>query len=99
LLEAAKKRIDKNPGRYLDHIYGEHEVGGTSWMYLSAQPFEKLGFISLPNEPTPKLAETIQHSFFSYLWSPIMLFAMLSGIMWSFKDKSGRNPGDEGGDE
>ena len=39
-------------------------------MYLSAQPFEKLGFISVPNEPTPKLAETIQHSLFSYFVVP-----------------------------
>ena len=93
LVKAAKKRIAKNPGRYLDHIYGENEVGGTSWMYLSSQPFEKLGFISLPNEPTPKLAETIQHSLFSYLWSPMVLFAMLSGVMWSFKNKA-KDPGD-----
>jgi hypothetical protein len=91
LLNIARERIDKNPGRYLDHIYGEHEVGGTSWMYLSAQPFEKLGFNKLPEKPMPQLAESIQHSLFSYLWSPVVLFGMLSGIMWSF-----RNQGDRG---
>jgi hypothetical protein len=25
-------------------VYGEREAGGTSWLYLSAVPFEQLGF-------------------------------------------------------
>jgi formate dehydrogenase iron-sulfur subunit len=25
-------------------VYGEQEVGGTSWMYLSSVPFEEIGF-------------------------------------------------------
>ena len=31
LLELARERVKRNPGRYIDHIYGEHEVGGTCW--------------------------------------------------------------------
>ena len=27
-------------GSYIDHVYGEHEAGGTSWLYLSAVPFD-----------------------------------------------------------
>jgi len=83
LLKVAKDRIEKNPAKYLDKIYGEREVGGTSWMYISGVPFEKLGFISVPDQPTPKLSETIQHTLFSYLWSPIVLFGLLGGIMWT----------------
>ena len=98
LLNAAHARIKKNPGRYSDHVYGEKEVGGTSWMYLSAVPFEKLGFVTLPEEPMPRLAETIQHSLFAYMWSPIVLFGMLGGVMWASKDKSDRaGNGKEGG--
>jgi len=44
LIEDARGRIHENPDDYVHHIYGEHEVGGTSWMYLSAVPFEDLGF-------------------------------------------------------
>src|SRR6185503_8902146 len=44
MLREARRRIAKKPGKYVDHIYGEHEAGGTSVMYLSAVPFEKLGF-------------------------------------------------------
>ncbi len=28
---------------YVRHIFGEHEVGGTSWMYITDIPFDKLG--------------------------------------------------------
>ncbi len=54
LLNLARDRIRKNPGEYIDHIYGEHEVGGTSWMYISAIPFNsvdldtKLGVTPFP---------------------------------------------------
>ena len=52
VLEMGKQRIRMTPGKYVDHVYGEHEVGGTAWMYLSSVPFEKVGFEThLPNEP------------------------------------------------
>lgn len=44
LLKEAKARINMNPDKYVHHIYGEHEAGGTSVLYLSSVPFEKLGF-------------------------------------------------------
>ena len=53
LLERARKRIAANPGKYVDHIYGEKEAGGTGWLYLSAVPFEKLGFPDVGNESYP----------------------------------------------
>ena len=37
-------KIHENPEDYYDHIYGEHEAGGTSVLYLAAVPFEQLGF-------------------------------------------------------
>jgi formate dehydrogenase iron-sulfur subunit len=44
LLEIARERIYQNPGEYVSHIYGEHEVGGTNWLYISPVPFEEVGF-------------------------------------------------------
>lgn len=81
LLETARKRIQDDPGRYIPHIYGEREVGGTSWLYLSGVPFERLEFQKLPEKPMPKLPETIQHGLYSYLWAPAVLFAALGGVM------------------
>jgi formate dehydrogenase iron-sulfur subunit len=43
LLRVARDRIHTFPERYLDHIYGEHEMGGTSWLYLSGRPFADVG--------------------------------------------------------
>lgn len=58
LLNLAHKRIRDNPHRYVDYIYGEHEVGGTSWLYLSSVPFEEIGFrTDLGKTPIPKLSE------------------------------------------
>jgi len=52
LLKIARARIKENLGRYVDHIYGETEVGGTGWMYLSSVPFEEVGFdTTLQKEP------------------------------------------------
>ncbi|HEU5154922.1 MAG TPA: 4Fe-4S dicluster domain-containing protein, partial [Gemmatimonadales bacterium] len=43
MLEKAHGRIAARPDKYIDHVYGEHEAGGTSVLYLSSVPFAKLG--------------------------------------------------------
>jgi formate dehydrogenase iron-sulfur subunit len=43
LIRMARQRIVSYPDRYVDHIYGEHEMGGTSWLYLSGVPFSHAG--------------------------------------------------------
>jgi formate dehydrogenase iron-sulfur subunit len=51
-LKIARERIDNNPGKYVNHIYGEYEVGGTNWLYLSGVPFDQVGLpTNLPNKP------------------------------------------------
>jgi formate dehydrogenase iron-sulfur subunit len=44
LLIEAHRRIRSNPDRYVNHVYGEKEAGGTSWLYLASVPFGQLGF-------------------------------------------------------
>lgn len=56
LLKIARNRIKENPDKYVDHIYGEHEVGGTSVLLLSGVAFEKLGIrTDLVQKPLPSL--------------------------------------------
>ena len=58
MLAEAKRRIADSPGRYVPHIYGEKEVGGTNVFHLSSVPFEKIGYeTGLPNEPMPDLTD------------------------------------------
>ncbi|MGE4505230.1 MAG: sulfate respiration complex iron-sulfur protein HmcB [Desulfovibrionaceae bacterium] len=58
LIKIARERIRKNPERYQDHVYGEHEMGGTNWLYLSGAPFGELGLDThLGTTPAPKLTK------------------------------------------
>ncbi len=45
LLVFARQRILRYPNRYIDHIYGEKEMGGLGWLYLSGYPFSRLGML------------------------------------------------------
>ena len=56
LIKKARRRIEKHPGRYIDHVYGEHEMGGTAWLYLAGRPFTQLGMREdLGVTPAPEL--------------------------------------------
>jgi len=58
LIHLAHERIANNPGKYIDHIYGEHEAGGTSWLYLSSVPFDQIGFSTdISKTPIPNLSK------------------------------------------
>jgi formate dehydrogenase iron-sulfur subunit len=59
LLAQAHAQIESNPGRYIDHVYGEFEVGGTSMLYLSPVPFDALGLPVLGATPIPQTAEAV----------------------------------------
>jgi formate dehydrogenase iron-sulfur subunit len=56
MIAVAKKRIQDNPGRYIDRVFGELEIGGTSVIYLSDIPLGFLGWQDdLPKEKLPDL--------------------------------------------
>ncbi len=56
LLEIARARVAAEPDKYVQHIYGEHEVGGTGWLYLFGAAPEKLGLrTNLGTTPYPEL--------------------------------------------
>lgn len=55
LLEQARQLIYQTPKTYVSHVYGEHEVGGTSWLYIAPVPFKELGFrTDLSLAPVPE---------------------------------------------
>lgn len=58
LLKLAWMRIWGEPDKYIDHVYGEHEVGGTGWMYVSGVPFSQLDFpMDTGTTPYPELTK------------------------------------------
>jgi formate dehydrogenase iron-sulfur subunit len=43
MLAEAHQRINDHPDKYVNHVYGETENGGTATLYISPVPFEELG--------------------------------------------------------
>lgn len=63
LIAEANRRIYESPEAYVNKVYGEHEVGGTSALYLSAVPFEKIGFkTNLGNKAFPEFTTEFLYS-------------------------------------
>jgi Fe-S-cluster-containing dehydrogenase component len=83
LLDIAHARIRKNPERYVNHVYGEAEAGGTSWMYLAPVSFDKSELPALPKEKIPEITESIQHGIFKSFLPPLALYGLLGLIMHS----------------
>lgn len=87
LIKQAQEKIKAFPDRYVPHIYGEKEVGGTAWLYLSGIPFASLDFPLLGYHPAPGYTEPIQHAIFKWFLPPLGLYAALGGIMWYLRNK------------
>ena len=87
LLHIAHERIAAKPGRYIDHIYGEAEMGGTSWLYISPVPHEALGQPELGSRPAPDMTASMTGSavMLMGLW-PALLGGMYA--IGKFMDKA-----------
>jgi formate dehydrogenase iron-sulfur subunit len=62
MLQEARGRIASRPDKYVNHIYGEKEAGGTSVLYLSSVPFDKLGFANVGTKPYPAFSRIALHA-------------------------------------
>jgi len=79
LIQEAQKRIRDNPGKYVDHVYGVSEVGGTSVLLLSSVPFEQFGYrTDLSKDPLPILTYRV----LSRIPDFVPLGGMLLGGVW-----------------
>lgn len=80
LLVEARKRLANNPGKYIDHIYGEREVGGTDVMMLSSVRFADFGLpTQYGNEALPPLTGKV----LAHVPDVVSIgCAVLGGIYW-----------------
>ena len=78
LIKIARQRIHDYPDRYVDHIYGEHEMGGCNWLYISNARFADIGMgQNLGDIPAARRTSGLLASF------PIVVitgFVFLTGI-------------------
>jgi formate dehydrogenase iron-sulfur subunit len=78
ILEEAQRRV-LNDSKYVKHIYGSDEAGGTSVFFISDVPFEKLGFVAAPKQSMPVLTASALGD------GPTVIMvggALLSGLYW-----------------
>lgn len=79
LLAEAQQRIREKPDQYVNHIYGQTEVGGTSVFFLSSVPFEQFDFrTDLAHEPLPMLTYRV----LSKIPDLVALWGLMLGGVW-----------------
>lgn len=80
LLEEAERRLADQPDKYHSHIYGKDDAGGTSVLYLTHVPFEKLGLPDLGSEPVTRISERTGNIFIPaiLLGGPLVLASIRS---------------------
>ena len=83
LLAEARRRIEAAPEKYVHHIWGEHEIGGTSVLYISDVDLDEAGWpATMGDEPRPELARSVLHTV------PYTFFgvaAAMYGVHWTFE--------------
>jgi Fe-S-cluster-containing dehydrogenase component len=91
LVKEAHARIQAHPERYVDHVYGEFENGGTSYMILSHVPFQELGLPNLPEKPVKDISEEVMGFTipFALGWGAVVT-AVAAGVAIYNKQVEGR---------
>jgi Fe-S-cluster-containing dehydrogenase component len=87
LIAEAKRRISDKPDEYVDHIYGENELGGTSVLYLSSVPFEELGLPAVDSEPVTELSEAV--ATYGTPSVALSVAGLLGGLYYWFSSQEG----------
>jgi ferredoxin len=87
LIKVARARISKSPGQYLDHIFGEHEFGGTSWLTLAGMSF---GALDLHEGVTHTPLPEIGTSFLSVVPLVITIYPGLLAGFYAFSKRKDR---------
>jgi len=85
MLQEARNRISKRPEKYINHIYGEKEAGGTTVLYLASVPFDKIGLPSVGDKPYPAVSRIALHAVPPAV---LALGALLGGIYSFFKRRT-----------
>lgn len=92
LLQEARRRISENPDEYYPEIYGEHEAGGTSALYLSSVPFDQIGFrTDLGTKSYPGLTE-------DFLYGVPVVLTVLPAFLLGLSQATKREAEPEGGE-
>jgi formate dehydrogenase iron-sulfur subunit len=81
LLAEAHRRLSAEPDRYIQKVWGEHEVGGTSVLYISDVDINLTGLETPLNDTTavPERTFRVLHNMPSVF---VGMAAVMGGIYW-----------------
>lgn len=95
LVAEARRRIAEKPKDYYPRIYGLKEAGGTSVLYLSAVPFDRIGLrTNVPQQPMPALTWRV----LSLVPDVVSVGSVLLGGVWwitNRRDEVARKEGNQ----
>lgn len=75
LLSEAQERIAAAPARYLNHVWGKQEYGGTCVLYISDVDLATLDWPAPQTSPIPALTESLIRQ------TPVIGLSMASGLL------------------
>ena len=83
VLAEAHRRIDAAPDAYNPKVYGEHDLGGTTWLYLAKAgvSFADMGLPEPGEKSVPSTPETIQHTLYKGFMAPAALLATFAFVV------------------
>ncbi len=86
LLAEAHRRIKDNPDKYINHVWGEEEVGGTSVLYISDIDLSFLSYLSKTGtKPLPQTTATAMNAVpFTF----VGMGAAMLGLNWIIKRRN-----------
>jgi formate dehydrogenase iron-sulfur subunit len=97
LIAEARRRITQQPNVYVDRIWGEHEVGGTSVLYISDVDLCFLSYQPrLGEKPMP---ETTAIAMNAVPFAFVGMGGLMAGINWIIQRRNKLTGGKEGGEE
>jgi formate dehydrogenase iron-sulfur subunit len=80
LLAEAHRRLRAEPGRYVDHVYGEEDVGGTSVLMISSIPLDFLAMgARVTDQPLPEVTWNVLSKVPSLA---LGMGGLMAGIFW-----------------
>ncbi|MBU0519063.1 4Fe-4S dicluster domain-containing protein [bacterium] len=80
LLQEAHRRIQENPELYIDRVWGEKEIGGSSVLYISDTDLSFLTYNQpLGEKPVPKRTEAAMNS---VPYAFVGMGSLMAGISW-----------------
>jgi Ni/Fe-hydrogenase subunit HybB-like protein/Fe-S-cluster-containing dehydrogenase component len=83
LIAEGHARIAAEPSKYESKIYGEHDGGGTSVLYLSKAgvSFQAMGLPELGDVSVPYGPEKLQHTIYKGMMAPMALLATFVAVV------------------